>query len=456
MIEFLASVEIDSSAPLLKVIRSAAGEHLLIVPHSRIFDLPADSILGSLQAPGPGNDREALPSFLAAALANTAYGEVPLDHVVAPAPQSISLNVSSSCNLSCSYCYAAQGSFQGAQPSPMSWHVTQAAIDKLLRDADPLAPITIGFLGGEPFVNRRLIHRAVHYAAAEAQLHGLDVRFSVTTNGTLLNEEDVDLLRTHRFAVTVSIDGGKEIQSLQRPAFNMTRSSYEQLVAATRSLLADPGLAQVSARATVKRGTFDLRERFEDILSIGFPEVGFAPLRATRTDEDALRDEDWPAYLSAMIELASSEVARMKRGLPIRFTNLAVALKQVHRGASSPYPCGAGGGYFSVAANGEWYACHRAIGSPEFRMGDNDGLDSSRRRDFLIERHVHSQPACRQCWARYLCSGGCHQEASARSDSSCGFVRGWLEFCIATYCEFSPEMLESLTKASALKEAGHE
>ncbi len=438
MIEPLTVVEGDPSAPILKVIRSAVGEHLLIVPHSRIFDLPQDLNLR--------DEEEALPASLAAALANTAYGEVPLEQVFAPAPQSISLNVSSSCNLSCSYCYAAQGSFQGAQPSPMTWEVARAAIDKLLSDADPQAPITVGFLGGEPFVNRRLIHRAVQYAAAEGELRGLDVRFSVTTNGTLLNEEDIALLRIHRFAVTVSVDGGNQIQSIQRPAFAANKNSYEQLVAATRPLLAEPGLAQISARATVKRGNFNLRERFEDILAIGFPEVGFAPLRATKSNEDALRDADWPAYLSSMIDLASFEVERMKRGLPIRFTNLAVALKQLDRGASSPYPCGAGGGYFSVSAAGEWYACHRAIGSSKFRMGNSESLDSKRRQEFLIERHVHSQPACRQCWARYLCSGGCHQEASARSDSSCGFIRGWLEFCIRTYCELSEDMPEFLNR----------
>ncbi len=442
MIAPLTVIEGDPSAPILKVIRSAVGEHLLIVPHSRIFDLPQNSHQGSIS----DGDDHPVPPHLAAALADTAYGEVPLDQVVAPAPQSISLNVSSSCNLSCSYCYAAQGSFQGAQPNPMPWEVARAAIDKLLSEADPLAAITIGFLGGEPFANRRLIHRAVHYAAAEAQLRGLDVRFSVTTNGTLLSEEDIELLRTHRFAVTVSVDGGRQIQSLQRPAATASRSSYDQLVAATSTLLADPGLAQVSARATVKRGSFNLLERFQDILSIGFPEVGFAPLRAANTG-DALANEDWPAYLAAMIELASFELERMKQGLSIRFTNLAVALKQIHRGASSPYPCGAGGGYFSVAASGEWYACHRAIGSPKFRMGNSEALDTKRRNDFLIERHVHSQLACRQCWARYLCSGGCHQEASTRNDSSCGFVRGWLEFCITAYCELSTGMPEFLNQS---------
>jgi uncharacterized protein len=115
-----------------------------------------------------------------------------------------------------------------------------------------------------------------------------------------------------------------------------------------------------------------------------------------------------------------------------------VALKQLHRGASSPYPCGAGGGYFSVAADGRWYACHRAIGNASFELGSSEGIDAARRRRFLEARHVHSQTECRTCWARYLCSGGCHQEAAARTAGSCDFVRGWLDFCLKTYCEIGP------------------
>src|SRR4029077_16939743 len=136
------------------IFQSAVGGHLLIVPHSRIFDLTHDLDW----------QREPLPASLLAALADTAKGEVPLDNVVEPPAQSISLNVSSSCNLACSYCYAARGSFHGAQPEPMPWEVARAAIDKLLSGADPKSPVTVGFLGGEPFVNRRMIHRAVEYA----------------------------------------------------------------------------------------------------------------------------------------------------------------------------------------------------------------------------------------------------------------------------------------------------
>ncbi|HEX8351787.1 MAG TPA: radical SAM protein, partial [Pyrinomonadaceae bacterium] len=431
----VAVIPADEAAPLLKRFRSSLGEHLLVVPHSRIFDLSGDLAAAERECEGTGRHASDLLEALAATLALPSEGEVPLDHVVQPPPQSISLNVSSSCNLSCSYCYAARGSFGGAQPDAMTWEVARAAIDGLLDAADPQAPVTVGFLGGEPFVNRRLVHRAVEYAAAEGKRRGLSVGFSVTTNGTLLSAEDIELLRLHRFAVTVSVDGGAELQNRQRPLPVHAGGSYARLREATAPLLAAPGRAKIAARATVTRSDFNLRERFEAILSMGFPEVGFAPLRAAPHDAGALRDEDWPGYLDAVIRAAEPELERACEGGTVRLTNFAVALKQIHRGASSPYPCGAGGGYFSVSARGAWYACHRAVGSEPYRLGDSTGIEPARQREFLVARHVHAQAACRQCWARYLCSGGCHQEASHRNDSACGFIRGWLEFCLAAYCE---------------------
>jgi uncharacterized protein len=169
---------------------------------------------------------------------------------------------------------------------------------------------------------------------------------------------------------------------------------------------------------------------------LGFAEAGVAPLRVT-ADHSELANDDWQAYRDQLIGVARNELDRAKRGLPIRLSNFAIALKQIHAGASSPYACGAGGGYFSIAADGDWYACHRAIGDARFRLGSPSALDSDRRRAFLAERHVHAKADCRICWARYLCSGGCHQEAEARTEASCDFIRDWLDFCLASYCELS-------------------
>ena len=424
MAEARARISLPAGAPTARLFPSAAGQHLLVVPFSRIYDV----------APGPGDVEGFDPEDAAASLLDRSLGDVDLDVVPEPSPQSISLNVSSSCNLTCGYCYAARGNFGGAQATPMAWETARAAIDRLIAGADASAPITIGFLGGEPFVNRKLIHRAVSYGAAEAARRGLDIRYSVTTNGTLLEAEDIELMRRRPFAVTVSLDGGASVQDRARPRWGDKTGTFDSIVERIAPLLSWPGRARVAARATVTRNDFDLTGRLDALLGLGFPEVGFAPLRVGPPGSGALSDDDWPAYFEALVAVARLELERFKRGMPIRLTNLATALKQLHRGASLPYPCGAGGGYFSVSAEGIWYACHRAIGNPDFELGSNEGLDAARRRAFLQARHVHAQTDCSVCWARYLCSGGCHQEAKSRSAASCDFIRSWLDFCLAAYC----------------------
>ena len=433
--KILAAVAEPADAPSHHRFTSAVGEHVLAVSRSRIYDLA-----GTGAGAGEGIDTAELDTLMKALIDTIALdepGREPLDAVVAPPPQSISLNVSSSCNLSCAYCYAARGSFGGAQPRPMGWDTARAAIDSLLAQADPLAPITVGFIGGEPFVNRHLIHQSVDYSSAKARQRGLDLRFSVTTNGTLLREDDLQLLRSHRFAVTVSIDGDARTHERLRPLLNGQAGSHAQLRTAIAPLLDEPGQAQIAARATVTRFDLNLRRAFDAILACGFAEAGFAPLKSGPEGSGALRDADWAVYLDALIVLARRELHAALEGQPLRLTNFAVALKQLHRGACSPYPCGAGGGYFSVGANGDWYTCHRAVGQAAFRVGDSNAIDENRRKQFLIQRHVHSQTDCNACWARYLCAGGCHQEAAQRSAASCDFVRGWLDFCLASYAELS-------------------
>ncbi|WP_250532331.1 radical SAM protein [Caballeronia sp. ATUFL_F1_KS39] len=435
MMERLTVLPAPQQAPLVRRFTSRIGTHVLFVPGSRIYDLTDSSGDGE-----HGDDVEHLVS----ALAETFLLDEPvadaLSQVVAPAPQSISLNVSSSCNLSCSYCYAGRGEFDGAQPKPMRWETARAAIDRLLAMADASAPVTVGFLGGEPFVNRNLVHQAVTYAAEAGRRSGLDVRFSVTTNGTLLNEADRQLLRSHPFAVTISVDGGAATHERLRPFFRNSgdgTGSHARLRETIAPLLDRPGQARIAARATATRMQLDIAHSFDAILALGFEEAGFAPLRRGPEGSGVLQAEDWPVYSRSLAAVARTELTRVTNGGALRLTNLAVALKQLHRGASSPYPCGAGGGYFSVAANGDWYTCHRAIGDAGFKAGDSTGLDRERRKRFLQARHVHAQTECATCWARYLCAGGCHQEAAQRTEASCDFIRGWLEFCLAAYCELS-------------------
>jgi uncharacterized protein len=417
---------ISEALPHLRF-RSGAGEHLFVPRYSRLFDLNA--------AEADAFDRNPEKATWLEQLGRRTTLDEALDVPVAPQPQSISLNVSASCNLACGYCYAARGNFGGRQTAGMDWPTAQAAIDRLLAGANHDGPVTIGFMGGEPLLARALIARAVDYAAASGADRGLDVRFSITTNGTLLEPTDIELFRRHPFAVTISLDGAEADQDRQRPQAG-GRGSYASVARRIAPLLADRGSAQLAARATITARSQSVGDIVDALLALGFPEVGVSPLR-TGPSSAALTGEAWRRYGDELIALGARETAHVRAGGRFRFTNFAVALKQIHRGACSPYPCGAGGGYFSVGSDGDWYACHRAIGDERFRLGSNAGLDADKRAIFLSERHVDAQTDCKSCWARYLCSGGCHQEAERRSPESCDFIRRWLQFCLESYCELS-------------------
>src|SRR5207248_886506 len=241
-------------------------------PFSQIYDLPE-----SAARAWDGNPGEAARAV--AALGSPTGGEVALEEVPEIAPQSLSLNVSNSCNLSCSYCYASRGNFGGRQARAMTFETARGAIEQLLRGGDPTAPFTIGFLGGEPFVNRRLIHDVVRFARARAVERSLDVRYSVTTNGTLLESADLELVRSHPFAVTVSIDGDEFVHDGQRPESRPGHRSWSETIARVRPLLERPGRAKVAARATVTRFFLDVKRIFAGLRAQGFRDIGLSPLR---------------------------------------------------------------------------------------------------------------------------------------------------------------------------------
>jgi len=168
-----------------------------------------------------------------------------------------------------------------------------------------------------------------------------------------------------------------------------------------------------------------------------------------------LRSGDWPRFLAEMIRAATGELARLRTtgapGAPgLGFSNLAIALKEIHRGSCRALPCGAAQAYVSLGADGHYYTCHRTVGQPSFELGSlADGPAAARRSAFVTARDVDAQEPCRTCWARYLCGGGCHAEVSAVGRDGCDYIRGWLEFCLATYSDLIDERPELFTQLAA-------
>jgi uncharacterized protein len=416
--------------------RSATpGDRAVEVPHYRLF-AGARPLLFVVQ----GSRIYELDALAANAISSAdgyfldqfrTQPEVQRPVAVAPVA-ALSLNLAQACNLSCAYCYADEGRFGGAERL-MPLEVALAAVDTLIDGADGRR-LTIGFIGGEPFLNRVVLHRTVQYARSEASRRRLQLSFSVTTNGTLLTEADRALLRTEGFAVTISADGVGASNDKHRKGRGS--SAWERLIDHVGPLLADPGSARIAARVTVPRDDLRVTERVEALAEAGFPEVGVSPLRASADPTLGLRDTDWSLFLSEMIRCATREWERVRAGGAWRFGNLAVSLKELHRGSVKELPCDAGAGYLSVDVNGHLYTCHRALGEVGQRVGDVwAGPDSAARRAFVGAGRVDRQEPCRSCWARYLCGGGCHAEVRAVGRTSCDYIRGWLEHCIRLYPE---------------------
>jgi uncharacterized protein len=264
----------------------------------------------------------------------------------------------------------------------------------------------------------------------------------VTTNATLLRDEDLALLRENEFAVSVSLDGNAEVHDRHRPRRD-GGGSHAVALAAIAPLLADPGRARVVARATVTRDDLRVAERIAPLADAGFLEIGVSPARTGPKPSLLLRPEDWAPFLHQMIRAARLELDDFRRrgGVgALRFSNLAIALKQIHRGAARPLPFGAAQSYVSVSADGGYYTCHRTVGQTSFALGDLEtGPVEAARRSFLAQRQVDRQEPCRACWARYLCGGGCHAEVAIAGREGCDFIRGWLEFCLVAYNEARDE-----------------
>lgn len=406
---------------------------LLVVNGTRLFDVEA-GIVAALEKAALSGDAAVEQALEALGVAAPPFiDETPLR---SPPLHALSLAVAQKCNLGCTYCYASQGDFGGPSKN-MSWETARSAVELLLQTAAPGSRVNLAFLGGEPLANRAVVRSATDYAAQLARDWGLQASFSITTNGTLLTEEDAAFFERHAFAVTVSLDGLRETHDRQR-AFKHGGGSFDQIMARVRPLLTLQRRMQVSVRATVTPGNFRLRESLDYFLGSGFHSVGFSPLLRSPDGNGEMGSGDLGELLEGMVECGWEFERRVIRGERYAFSNLVNAMRELHRGTHRPYPCGAGAGYLGVSADGDLAACHRFVGDAEGAMGDlQSGLNRQRQNRWLAERHVHKQQPCAGCWARYLCSGGCHHEVMARGRPACDYIRGWLHYCLQAYARLS-------------------
>jgi uncharacterized protein len=420
--------------PQIHLIESSPAGHLFVADGSRLFEADA-GLFASYGAAIENGGTEAIDELLrqTGLVGRPFIDDTPLS---SPPLRALSLAIAQKCNLGCTYCYAQQGEFGGPAKN-MELADALRAVDLLVGTAEPGARLNLAFLGGEPLVNRKVLRAATRRALELAGGRGAKITFSITTNGTLLTEDDGRFFEEHGFAVTISIDGPQEVHDALRP-FKGGAGSYDAVMKRVAPLLKMQQRMQVSARVTVTPINLSLRRTLDTFIAAGFHSVGFSPMLSAPTGEGEMQSGDLELMLDEMIGCGREFERASHSGQRYPFANMVNAMREIHRGTHRPYPCGAGAGYLGVSADGELAACHRFVGDEEGAMGSlDDGIDLTRQADWLAARHVHRQEPCQSCWARYLCGGGCHHEVISRGRPACDYIRGWLHYCLEAYLRLS-------------------
>jgi len=421
---------IEAAAPrssYVHLIRSAQARHLFIVDGSQLFDADQETFARVDRAIVDGCVEELLDRV---GLGRGAFvDDTPLAN---PPVHALSLAIAQACNLGCSYCYAQQGAFGGAAKN-MSLETANRAVDLLIDGTSPGTRVNLAFLGGEPLINRTVLQAATRRADAIARSRGVALTFSITTNATLLTVADAEFFEEFGFAVTISLDGPRDVHDRIR-VFKNGAGSFDRIMANIAPLLMQQRRMQVSARVTVAAASLDLPRTLDDFIAAGFHSVGFSPVLASPSGCGEMHADDLETVLDGMIACGREFERRLTAGERYPFVNMINAIREIARGTHRPYPCGAGAGYLGVSADGAISPCHRFVGDADTVMGSlEEGIDAGRRAEWLSARHVHRQEPCASCWARYLCGGGCHFEVLRRGRPACDYIRGWLHYCLEAY-----------------------
>lgn len=376
-----------------------------------------------------------------------------MDRSPAPVPlpgiSHLVMHVSHACNLKCTYCYAGAGTY-GRDSVLMSPGMAVSLVDFLLENTWDDA-VMVTFFGGEPLLNLEAVKASVERGEKRANELGKRISFALTTNGTLLDERSLSLISAHDIKLTASVDGLREQHDRHRK-FPNGAGSYDTIMT---NLVELHGKVHVPIRATLTRGNVDVVSLMDHFHSRGFHEAGFAPVDAVDR-QLALDETEMDRLLEGFELLAGRFLEEARANRVYGFTNIMNLMRLFHQGDARPLPCGAGIKLAAASPGGEFFLCHRFAGNEAYRIGDiRDGMDDDVRRELLEPSLVAEKPACRACWARHLCGGGCYYLSHIHYGNirephqpTCEFLRRWYEYGIKVYSILAlenPAFLEKFT-----------
>jgi len=410
--------------------------------------LPHDQVVGRLTDGGMAvEDAEELISEMYGAKVIVAPDAV--SDPASPLPdvfpiQTLVMNLTNQCNLSCQYCYefgADKVATPEGKPKFMDLATAKASVDFLLAESGDRRTIHITFFGGETLMNFPLLKEVVAYANQRAKEHGRNIDFSLTTNATLLTPTIIEFLSENHIGVTVSMDGPKEMHDQLR-VFSNGKGSYDIIEPRVRALIQNHRTRPITARVTLTNGVSDVLKIFRHLKQdLGFHEVGFAPVTSSPNQLYSIGPTGMDSMLDQFYILADEYLEYAIRGEAHGFSNVSDTLAELCQGVNKSHPCGAGLGLLGVGPSGDIAPCHRFVDSDQHALGHiSQGVDREKQADFLRRGHVGAKYDCHSCWARPLCAGGCHHEAFVRYGDTghpnlhyCDWIRDWTNKCLEIY-----------------------
>lgn len=348
------------------------------------------------------------------------------------------LHIAHDCNLACKYCFAEEGEYHGRR-ALMSLEVGKKALDFLIENSGNRVNLEVDFFGGEPLMNWDVVKELVKYGRSKEEEYNKKFRFTLTTNGVLLNDEIMEFANKEMANVVLSLDGRKEVNDAMRP-FRNGKGSYELIVPKFQKLAKEREEKNLSyyVRGTFTRDNLDFSKDVIHYADLGFKQMSIEPVVGSEDEIYAIREEDLPKIMEEYDALAKEYIKRHKEGNGFNFFHFMIDLEQGPCVAKRLSGCGSGTEYLAVTPWGDFYPCHQFVGNEKFLMGNVfKGIDRTDIQDEFKLCNVYAKPKCRECFARYYCSGGCaanaynfHQDITDAYDIGCEMQRKRVECAI--------------------------
>ena len=337
--------------------------------------------------------------------------------------KALCLHIAHTCNLNCSYCFASQGKYHGDR-AIMRYEVGKQALDFLIANSGSRRNLEVDFFGGEPLMNFDVVKRLVAYARSIEKEHNKNFRFTLTTNGVLIDDDVIDFANREMSNVVLSLDGRKEIHDRYRVDY-AGNGSWDRIVPKFQKLVEARQGKNYYMRGTFTHANPDFLKDIQQMLDLGFTELSMEPVVCAPGDPSELTQEDLPIVLDQYEQLAELMLKRDREGRPFTFYHYMIDLTGgpcIYKRISG---CGSGTEYMAVTPWGDLYPCHQFVGEETFKLGNIwDGVTNREIQSEFAACNVYAHPECRDCWARLYCSGGC----AANAYHSTGSVTGVYQY----------------------------